>query len=255
MAELHCLNVGCADASVVKTSGETFLIDCYGIDQYKVLLPSDKNITALFVTHQHSDHYGGMKYLRDNGYKIGYLIHSPYERRYADTSVTLDEWNEFNDHASYFEGKGTKVYKPYRQDSFDKPWWDRSGLKFWMIGPNKAIATSDTRELHDACLVITVQSEKRKCAFTGDASDTNLNWVASNTNHFCGDILHASHHASLNGADLDFIKKADPKYSVISTKSGVYESVPHPTALKRYSDNTKEKVYRTDVDGTLRFNF
>ena len=37
-----------------------------------------------------------LKYLKEHGYTVDYLIYSPYDRRYGDTSVTLDEWNEFN---------------------------------------------------------------------------------------------------------------------------------------------------------------
>lgn len=59
----------------------------------------------------------------------------------------------------------------------------------------------------------------------------------------------------MNGADLDFIKACNANYTVISTESGVYENVPDATALKRYADNTKQKVYRTDVSGTLEWTF
>ena len=59
----------------------------------------------------------------------------------------------------------------------------------------KSIATSDTRELHDASLVFRADLSARKCTFTGDASDTNLENVAT-IDHICDDILHASHHAN-----------------------------------------------------------
>ena len=75
-----------------------------------------------------------------------------------------------------------------------------------------------------------------------DASDTNLDYVADNTTNYCNDILHASHHGSINGAHLEFIKKANAQYTLISTKTGVYENSPHPTALKRYKDHTAKHV-------------
>lgn len=120
---------------------------------------------------------------------------------------------------------------------------------------DQIIASSDTRELHDACLVFRADLGQRLCTFTGDASDANLNWVAHNTTHICDDILHASHHGSINGADPDFIKACGAEYTVVSTESGVKENIPHATALKRYADGTKQKVYRTDVDGTLEWTF
>ena len=256
MGKLHCLNVGCADASVIVSTSFTFLVDCHDIENYAELLPTSKNIRGVFVTHQHRDHYSGLEYLRRKGYSIGCLIYSPYNRRYGDNSVTKEEWDEFASHRDYFKSKGTALRAPYRQtDSFAEPYWNIDGLKFWMLGPDESIASSDTRELHDACLVFRADLGQRKCTFTGDASDDNLNWIAHSTTHICDDILHASHHGSLDGADLDFIKACSTWYTVISTESGVYENVPHATALKRYDDNTKKKVYRTDTNGTLEWTF
>ena len=255
MGELHHLKVGCADASVIKTPSATFLIDCHNIHDYLYLLPSNKHLSGVFITHQHDDHYSGLGCLKDSGYTIGHLIYSPYERRYNDQSVTIDEWNEFNGYCAYFEPKGTKLYKPYRHLSSDKPWWKINDVNFEIIGPDKNIATNDTRELHDACLVITASMGSRKCLFTGDASDANLKWIADNTKNYCDDILHASHHGSINGADLNFIKECNADYTVVSTESGVYENVPHPTAMQRYLNNTKHQVYRTDQDGTLKWTF
>tara|TARA_R110002095_G_scaffold215097_1_gene208494 strand:+ start:469 stop:1236 length:768 start_codon:yes stop_codon:yes gene_type:complete len=255
MGKLHHLNVGCADCSVIQSSTATFLIDCHNIDQHTALLPKSKKLRGVFVTHQHYDHYSGLEYLRKNGYSLDYLIYSPYQRRYNDSSVTIDEWNEFKSHKDYFEKKGTKLRAPYRQSNWNKPWWNTNGVKFEIIGPAKGVATSDTRELHDGCLVIKAIMGKRKCLFTGDASDTNLEYIEKNTKNFCNDILHASHHGSINGAHLKFIKKCNAKYTVISTASGIYGNIPHSTALERYRNNTKEKVYRTDKNGSLKWSF
>lgn len=182
------------------------------------------------------------------------MIYSPYKRRHGDASVTVDEWNEFAELRDHFLKNGTELRYPYRQASWDKPFWNANEVKFWILGPKRSTATSDTRELHDGCLVIKAHLGNRKCLFAGDASDTNLQDVAT-INHICDDILHASHHGSLNGANLGFIKKCVADYTVVSTASGVYESVPHPTAMKRYDNHTSKKVYRTDKSGDLKWTF
>lgn len=255
MAKIHFLDVGCADCTIINSEGQTHVVDCNNdIKRYNQYLPGDKQIRVIFITHHHYDHFEGLHYLYDNRYNAQYIILSPYERRYNDNSVQKAEWDDCQNIISKFEAKGTKVYKPFRQDSFDKPFWNIDNLKYWMIGPESNIAKSETRELHDASLVFTLQTN-RKCCFTGDASDTSLNWISKNTSHFCNDVLHASHHGSINGADLDFIKKSEPGYTIISTKSGVHESVPESTALARYRQNTKIAVYRTDTDGSKYFDF
>ena len=255
MGKLHNLNVGFGDASIIVVGSDTLLIDCHKIEEHVELLPLNKHIRAVFVTHQHRDHFSGLAYLMENRYLIDVLVYSPYERRYNDNSVEYDEWFEFNSYKTYFERKGTKLFNPYRQDDFNKAWWNVGEVKFWLLVPERNIAQKDTRELHDACLVIHAKMGERRCLFTGDASDTSLEYVANNTKNICNDILHVSHHGSLEGASLTFIKNCNINYTVISTKSGVYQNVPHPTALSRYREHTKEKIYRTDVNGTLKWKF
>lgn len=50
MGAIYHLDVGCADASVIKTTTATFLIDCHDIEQHAHLLPSDKHLRGVFVT-------------------------------------------------------------------------------------------------------------------------------------------------------------------------------------------------------------
>jgi beta-lactamase superfamily II metal-dependent hydrolase len=255
MGELHCLNVGCADASVIRTATATFLVDCHNICDFENLLPASKRLRGVFVTHQHSDHYSGLGYLKDNGYTIDHFVYSPYDRRRGDNSVTIEEWNEFASFRDYFAQKGTKLHTPYRQSEWGKPWWDTDGVQFEIIGPHSSVADSETRQLHDACLVVKTILGARKCLFAGDASDANLEYIANNTKNYCNDILHASHHGSLEGAHLDFIKKCNAQYTLVSTATGKYENVPHPTALRRYKENTAHDVRRTDVDGSWKWDF
>lgn len=255
MGTLHHLQVGCADCSVIKSASHTFLVDCCGIGDHTHLLPGDKKLRAVFITHQHYDHFDGLAYLKDNGYSIGCLIYSPYERRYKDSSVQYEEWQDYNKYRDHFEKKGTKLYTPYRQKEFNNPWWEIDGLKFFILGPAPYIAKSDTRELHEASLVIHAVLGKRVCLFTGDASDTSLNYIADNTTDICNDILHASHHGSINGADLDFVKACNASYTVVSTKSGVHDNVPSSTAMQRYRNHTSKTVYRTDTDDSLKWTY
>jgi len=255
MGSLHCLNVGWGDATIIESTHGTFIVDCWRIEEHSTHLPENKKLRGVFITHQHRDHYSGLNYLKKYGYTIDFLIYSPYERRYGDNSVTVEEWNEFNSLRDHFVSKGTELRAPYRQNSWDKAWWGMTGVKFWIIGPPQSMADSATREIHDASLVVRADLGSRICLFAGDASDTSLEFIAANTNHYCGDILHASHHGSLNGANLEFIKGCNAKFTVISTESGVYDNAPHPTALRRYKDNTEKVVYRTDIDGGLEWQF
>src|SRR6266699_6094563 len=130
MGNLHCLKVGCGDASVIATASGTFLVDCHRIGEFAHLLPSSKLLRGVFVTHQHEDHFSGLHYLWDNRFNIGHLVFSPYDRRYNDASVTIEEWSAFNWLKTQFAQRGTKLHAPYRQQDFQKGWWQIDGIKF-----------------------------------------------------------------------------------------------------------------------------
>lgn len=255
MGRIDFCNVGCGDCTVIQDISCTFLVDCYGIEKYKYLLPVSRKLRGVFITHQHTDHFAGLRYLLNHGYTIDYLIFSPYKRRPGDASVTLAEWNEFARLRDSFVAKGSETRTPFRQSSFEKPFWEVGNVRFEIIAPFQDLAQRTTREIHDACLVIGVYAGSRRFLICGDASDSSLSRIARNTNNYCNDVLRCSHHGSDYNADLEFLIAANARYTVVSTQKGVFPSMPGSIAMARYRRHTRVKVYRTDVDGTWGWDF
>lgn len=248
----YFLKVGCADCTVMHLGTKIVMVDCHQGDpdnrEEDILdyIPK-RHIDILILTHQHYDHFNGIQVLIDNGISVSEIWESNYKRRYDDKSVEADEWNEYQRLVGKLDAK---MYRPIRSTkAFDTV----CGAKFQFYNPKKNINDKDTRELHDASLVFTVRKGTMSTTFAGDASD----WALEEVSDFFAlkkkHILHASHHGSINGAYLDFVKKTNPNYTIISTKSGVYDNVPHSTALQRYKSYSRKAVRRTDVDGTSVF--
>lgn len=248
----HFLKVGCADCTVMHLSGKVVMVDChqgnYNDGEANILnyIPK-KKIDVLIITHQHYDHFDGMQTLLNNNVEVGEIWESLYKRRHGDNSVGYEEWQTYQRLRDKFNAK---IYHPTRSgEDFDEV----GGARFQFLSPKKNINSISDRELHDASLVFEVRKGNTDILFAGDASDWALTEI---TNYFDlkkRHILHASHHGSIEGAHLEFIKKINPNYTIVSTKSGVYSNIPHATAMQRYRSYTKKHVRRTDIDGTRTF--
>ena len=248
----YFLNVGCADCTIMKIGSKTVMVDCRkgNLDQGEAdfldYIPRNR-IDVLILTHAHYDHFTGIRELLDNQINVGEVWESNYERRHGDPNVEYDEWQEYNSLVSKLKAK---VYHPTKStDIFDTV----GGATFQFYNPSRNINDREDRHIHDACLVFTVRKGNMSVTFTGDASDWALERVTNSFYLKKKHILHASHHGSINGAYLEFIKAINPSYTIVSTKAGVYSNLPSNTALQRYKKYTRLAVRRTDVDGTRVF--
>lgn len=251
----HFLNVGCADCTIFEMDDDLVVIDCgyrrtgngatkpTDISEYLRRVIGRTYIDLLIISHPHHDHYLGMEDLAEN-FTVGTFWGSPYKRRRGDNSLALEDWDE------YCELKQKLVPESTRRFSCSKnSTMTLSGCTFRVLGPRKDVNSNETRECHDACLVVWVATPANSFIICGDASDSELDQITVDWKLSACTVLRASHHGSINGANLEFVKAASPGDTIISTKSGVFENVPSDTALQRY-DRHSTKVFRTDIDGT-----
>jgi len=251
----HFLNVGCADCTIFEMDNDLVVVDCgyrrfsngaskpTNIASYLKQTIGKTYIDLLIITHPHHDHYLGMEDLVGS-FTVAEFWGSPYQRRHGDNSLSLDDWNE------YCKLKDALVPDNQKRFTCTKDVRRKfSDCEFLVLGPRKDVNSNETRECHDASLVVWVSSPANNFLVCGDASDSELelimaDWKLSNCH-----VLRASHHGSENGANLDFIKAVSPRDTIISTQSGVFDNLPSNTALQRYKTYSTN-VFRTDSGGT-----
>ena len=251
----HFLNVGCADCTIFEMGNDVVVIDCgyrrfsngaskpTNIASYLKSTIGKTYIDLLIITHPHHDHYLGLEDLIGS-FTVAAFWGSPYDRRYGDNSLSLDDWNEYNDLKNRLVSDSNKRFNCSKdaRKTF-------SGCEFIVLGPRKTINNDDTRECHDGSLVIWVNTPENNFIICGDASDSELDQIKADWKLSGCDVLRCSHHGSDNGSNLEFIKATSPRDTIISTDSGVFSNLPSNTALQRYRNNSTN-VFRTDVDGT-----
>ena len=251
----HFLNVGLAGCTIFEMDNDLVMIDCgYRRTGTGVSKPTDilnylnktigkTYIDLMIISHPHHDHYLGIEDLVGKA-TVAKLWGSPYERRRGDNSLAADEWNEYSKLIEKLVPDASKRFTATK-GATEK----YSGCTFQILGPRKDVNSSDTRECHDASLVVWVGAPANNFIVCGDASDSELDLVRADWKLADCHVLKASHHGSINGANLDFIKAVEPRDTIISTKSGIIDNIPHSTALQRYKDHSTN-VFRTDVSGT-----
>ena len=62
------------------------------------------------------------------------------------------------------------------------------------------------------------------------------------------DVLKVGHHGSNTSSSKEFIKKMNPKYSIISVGKNNRYGHPKDEVLETLK---KSKIYRTDIDGSI----
>ena len=84
----------------------------------------------------------------------------------------------------------------------------------------------------------------------GDASIIREKDILDEYNILNIDVLKVGHHGSNTSSDKEFIKKMNPKYSIISVGKNNRYGHPNKEILNLLNNS---KIYRTDQDGSIIF--
>lgn len=118
-----------------------------------------------------------------------------------------------------------------------------------IVYPNKK--TSEKTSSNDKSLVILLKYYNKKLLFTGDIEELAEEKLISNNKINNIDILKVAHHGSKTSSKLDFIKKTNPDYAIISVGRNNRFNHPDEEVINRFKNNGT-KIYRTDKNGRIR---
>ena len=232
--EVHFIDVGQGDATLIKLGDHAMLVDC-GMDEVGTKIQNYlkkqkvEKLDYLVLTHPDSDHIGGADVVITK-FDIDKVFMSPFAKDnnwYADLLNALAyrgySWSTPEVGSSYDLGDATfTVVAPDRL--YEDP--NNSSVAF-------VLCYGDTRFL-----------------FTGDASEEAEADIVSGGLDISADVYKLGHHGSRTASTEVFLEKVSPRYVVISCAMGNDYGHPHEEALQRIRRYSPE-IYRTDEQGTI----
>ncbi len=232
--EVHFIDVGQGDSTLITCDGHAMLIDAgdyskgTAIQNY-LQKQKVKKLDYLILTHPDSDHIGGAPVIITK-FEIDKVFMSNYEKdnkTYLKLIQALD-----NKRLKYTTPKvGTQ--------------YTLGTAKITILAPN-----GEYDNPNDASVALMIQNGETRFLFTGDAGEDAERDMLETDMGLSADVLKAGHHGSRTSTSGKFFEAVSPSCAVISCGEDNSYGHPHAETLNTFRMNGV-KVYRTDEDGTI----
>lgn len=234
--EIHFLDIGQGDATLIKQGSHAMLIDAGDNDKGTAVqsyLQSQgvESLDYAIGTHPDSDHVGGLDVV---------LYKFPW-----DTVILPDlekDTKTYQDVLKVIKDKKKSITYPVAGTAYEL-----GNAEFTIIAP----AAEDYGDnWNDYSVGILLQFGENRFIFTGDAEeDAEQDMIAENID-LSADVLKAAHHGSDTANTMPFLEEVNPKSVVISCGAGNSYGHPRAGAMNNFR-SIGASVYRTDEQGTI----
>lgn len=233
--EIHYLDVGQGDSTLILCDGHAMLIDAGDNDRGTAVqsyLESQGVTTLDYVigTHPDADHIGGLDVVL---YKFDCQM------------VMMPDFEK--DTRTYDDVVQTMKQKRYKNTLPEVGTvYELGSAVFTIVAPNGEYGDN----ANDYSVGILLQHGKNRFLFTGDAEEASEADMLENGLDLKADVFKASHHGSRTANTEEFLQTVDPDYVVISCGQGNNYGHPHAEVMNRLRA-MGISVFRTDEQGTI----
>ena len=232
--EVHFLDVGQADCTLIKCDGYTMLVDT-GLDDQGTKIQNYlrkqgvERLDYLVLTHSDADHIGSADVILTK-FEIGTIFMYNLEK---DTKTYKNLLKLIDDNQIHYLSPA--VGNIYALGS----------ASFQILAPN-----DDYDKPNNASIAFLLTHGENTFLFTGDAEKASEEDMLNNKFSLAADVLHAGHHGSKTSNTQEFVDAVMPRYAVISCGVDNSYGLPDAEVLNRFREK-EMMVYRTDEQGTI----
>lgn len=232
--EVHFIDIGQGDCTLLKCGGQTMVIDCGDTDkgtavQNYLTKQGVDTIDYLVLTHPDADHIGGAPVVITK-FDIGSIYMSNYTK---DTKT----YTNVTDAISY------RSYSWSTPAVGDTVTLGTAVITF--LAPSK-----EYDDPNDASIALTVRNGNTSFMFSGDAEETAEKNIIGTGLDLDVDVYQVGHHGSSTSSSVDFLNAMTPTYAVISCEEGNSYGHPHAETLNNLR-SMGVQVFRTDEQGSI----
>lgn len=237
--QVHYIDVGQGDCSLVVCDGQTLLIDAgengheTDVINYLRSLGIEK-LDYIIATHPHSDHIGGMAEVIEE-FGMDNIIMPKLTKEQTPSTKTYTKMLEA------IQTSDAKVISAKPGSSYAL-----GTAVIDILGP----VTDDAEDLNSMSVVAKVTHGENSFMFTGDAETDEEKEIIETGADLDVDVLKMAHHGSNTSSHKDFLAEATPEVCVIMCGENNDYGHPHKEPLERVKKYTDE-IYRTDICGDI----
>ncbi len=212
------VNVGRADAAIIRFGETAVLIDTGSADSVPQLFAGlnalgVSYIDAVFITHSHEDHLGGLDALSAN-YDIS-MVYSPYYGEADKNGVNK------------VQKRVEKLGLPYRALAAGDILPVADGVSFAILGPLRLNEEDD----NDNSLVLRFSYDGKTFLFTGDMQFAEEQDLIDSGADLKSDVLKVGNHGNPDATGEAFAALVSPSRAVISTDTVKDKNSANPRVL------------------------
>lgn len=234
--EVHYIDVGQGDATLIKCGSHAMLID--GGNNHlgttvQLYLKNQgvESLDYIIGTHPDADHIGGLDVI---AYKFDFdtIIMPDYEK---DTKTYQELMDVIAD-------KNKKVTYPVPGTSYSL-----GEAVFTILAP---ISNDYGTNANNYSVALMLEYKETRFLFTGDAEEESEAEMLQSGRELFADVYKAAHHGSSSASTEAFLEAVHPSYAVISCGEDNSYGHPHAEVLNRLRQNGIQ-VFRTDEQGSI----